>query len=123
MARATPVGNDWSILVGLVSGFCGSCFFSSALPRCTHLQRPQGCLPSNVLTNALEKVVLWEYFTTIPTQAMDCRNAQCVPSESVSINTTVHLEKRTSTAPQRKQANRPVKAQKSRPFASTSSDD
>lgn len=79
------------------STFRASCFFSERLPSSTALHSLQGCLPSKVLRNASVRGASFENFTAIPTQATDCSNAQCNPSERFSVRTTSTLVDRGST--------------------------
>src|SRR5207253_8111581 len=78
--------------------FAAACFFSSFLAVETRLQSPQGCLPSNVFSNASRTGALWEKLHAMPTQATDCRKAQCTPKEMLMRATRVSFAIRPNTA-------------------------
>jgi hypothetical protein len=75
-----------------------SCCRSDFLPLATSWQRLHGCLPSNVFTKATGRELRAEKLTNMPTQAIDCRNAQCNPNVSVRITTTTGLVSLENTA-------------------------
>src|ERR1700733_5977519 len=63
----------------LAASSCAPSFFSVCFFLAILRQRSQGCFPSNVLLIPTSTPSDSEYLTSIPTQAVACKTAQCPP--------------------------------------------